>query len=144
MGLLLQKMFYRIESRSCFLFLSKHLWIFFSWKTNPNETKNHLNIGRKTLFLTPERGTNFSFPVEHLIYILNKEPAKTIFQIQINPDDIITQLKDISKLRPEFKKRVKKPNYFTPLTLHIDFFLKDNLNSFFTNSKNARLFNIVK
>jgi predicted AlkP superfamily phosphohydrolase/phosphomutase len=78
----------------------------FSWKTNPNQVNNHLSIGRRTLFLTPEKGTNFSFPVEHLVYILNKEPAKTIFQVENNKDDIIAQLKGISKLRPEFEKRV--------------------------------------
>jgi hypothetical protein len=80
--------------------------VVFSWKPDQNQTDNYLNIGRKTLFLTPEKGTNFSFPVEHIVYILNKEPAKTIFQIENNPDDIIAQLKEISKLRPEFEKRV--------------------------------------
>ncbi len=82
------------------------LLIVFSWKTNSNQIENHLNIGRRTLFLTPEKGTNFSFPVEHLVYILNKETAKTIFQVENNKDDITAQLKGISKLSPDFEKRV--------------------------------------
>ncbi len=45
--------------------------------------------------------------MEHLVYILNKEPAKTIFQVENNKDDIIAQLKGISQLRPEFETRVK-------------------------------------
>ena len=44
--------------------------------------------------------------MEHLVHILNKEPAKTIFQVQNNKDDIISQLKGISQLRPEFETRV--------------------------------------
>jgi hypothetical protein len=86
---------------------------FFSWKTNSNQASNSLNIGRRTLFLTPEKGTNFSFPVEHLVYILNKEPAKTIFQVQNNKDDIISQLKGISQLRSEFDTRVTNKYYYT-------------------------------
>ena len=99
-------MFYFIDSTLKQIDIMTTLLIVFSWKTNSYQIENHLNIGRRTLFLTPEKGTNFSFPVEHIVYILNKEPAKTIFQIENNPDDIIAQLKEISKLRPEFEKRV--------------------------------------
>jgi hypothetical protein len=83
-----------------------------------------LNIGRRTLFLTPEKGTNFSFPVEHLIYILNKEPAKTIFQVENNKDDIIAQLKGISKLRPEFNERVNRQLFYNKNCMR-DFLNKD-------------------
>jgi hypothetical protein len=87
--------------------------LFFSWRTSSDQADNILNIGRRTLFLTPEKGTNFSFPVEHLVHILNKEPAKTIFQVQNNKDDIIAQLKGISQLRPEFEKRVTIVFFYT-------------------------------
>ena len=80
--------------------------IFCSWKLDENQATNHLNIGRRTLFLTPEKGNNYSFPVEHLVYILSKESAKTIFQVENNKDDIIAQLKGISQFKPEFEKRV--------------------------------------
>jgi predicted AlkP superfamily phosphohydrolase/phosphomutase len=78
----------------------------FSWVPNENQTDQLLNIGKRTLFLTPEKETNFSFPIEHLVSILNTEVVKTIIQIEKDDDDIISKLKEIAELNQELKKRV--------------------------------------
>jgi hypothetical protein len=77
-----------------------------SWIPNENYTDHHLNIGTKTLFLTPDKDINLTFPVEHLVSILNKDMVKTIIQIDKDVDDIIPKLKELSTNNEILQKRV--------------------------------------
>ena len=74
-----------------------------SWAPNENQINRTLNIGRKSMFLMPEKDSHFSFPVEQLVFILNKEVVKTIIQIEKDEDDIISNLKDISEHNLDLK-----------------------------------------
>jgi hypothetical protein len=92
--------------KSFFTYIIEIYLCFISWAPNEDNTDQLLNIGKRTLLLIPEKDTSFSFPIDHLVSILNHDIVKTIIQIEKDEDDIISRLKEIAVPNQELKDRV--------------------------------------
>ena len=67
---------------------------FSSWPSKKIDFDVYLNRGNRSIFLALKPETPLVFAVDQLVYILQKEKAKTIIKVGFDKEQIITALKD--------------------------------------------------
>ena len=73
--------------------MSLHL-DFSSWPSKKIDCDVYLNRGNRSIFLALKPETPLVFAVDQLVYILQKEKAKTIIKVGFDKEQIITALKE--------------------------------------------------